>query len=136
MPILKGLEQQVRQFSKIHSIPLNIRLIEDFGLSFYLSIKHQYGHTKALTFVDNCVIQPYLELHELDFYCHMNDNNLSILPEAINKAPAVAYVQKKLDQRYGEYLSLGIGDSLTDKAYMQQCDYFITPKNSQISRYL
>ncbi|MCK5871676.1 MAG: hypothetical protein KAG26_02520 [Methylococcales bacterium] len=135
LPLLKGLEQQVRQFSKIHSIPLNIRLIEDFGLSFYVSIKHEYGHTEALTYVDKCVIQPYLAMHALGFYCHINDNNLSVLPNEINKASAVAYVQKKLDKRYKkDYLSVGMGDSLTDMAYMQLCDYFITPKNSQILR--
>lgn len=134
LPILKGLEQQVRQFSKIHSIPLNIRLIEDFGLSFYLSIKHEYGHADALTFVNKSVVQPYLEMHGLGFYCHINDNNLSVLPDVINKAPAVAYVQKQLDEHYKDYLSIGIGDSLTDMAYMQLCDYFITPKNSQILR--
>jgi hypothetical protein len=135
LPSLEGLQAQVNLFAKIQSIPLNIKLISDFGLTFYLSIKHEYGHTQSLDAVNNCVVQPYLALHGLDFYCHQNDNNLSVLPQVINKAPAVAYLQKKIAQRYDNYLSLGMGDSVSDCDYMNLCDYFMTPKNSQILRY-
>ncbi|MCK5898787.1 MAG: hypothetical protein KAG06_06925, partial [Methylococcales bacterium] len=135
LPVLTGLQQQVQLFSDLQNLSLNIRLIDDYGITFYLSIKHQQGQAETLHYVNNSVIQPYLELHELDFYCHMNDNNLSVLPDVINKAPAVAYVQKQLDKHYKDYLSFGIGDSLTDMAYMQLCDYFITPQNSQIMQH-
>jgi hydroxymethylpyrimidine pyrophosphatase-like HAD family hydrolase len=114
------------------NIPLKIRLIEDLGITFYLSIKHEERHYQSLDSLLTEVVEPYLKEKQLDFYCHLNDNNLAVLPNFLNKAYAVSFLQKELDKKYVEYLTFGIGDSLTDMPYMQLCDYFITPSNSQI----
>lgn len=116
------------------NINFNIRLIDDLGLTFYLLVKHEDKNHSALKVLLTEVINPYLKQHRLDFYSHLNDNNLAVLPRFLNKAPAVSFLQKELDKYYAEYLSIGMGDSLTDIAYMQLCDYFMTPKNSQIVR--
>lgn len=134
LPKLQALEKQLQNFANKEKIPYKIRLIEDFGLTFYLSVKHQHRDNQALKLILDNVVNPYLESQKLDFYCHLNDNNLAILPKFLNKAPAVSYLQQQLKQEYKEYLSFGMGDSLTDMPYMQLCDYFITPTNSQIMR--
>lgn len=136
-PVLQDL-QQLKSLLETESIKRNIsfriRLIEDLGLTFYLLVKHEEKDNSVLKVLLTEVIEPYLKQHQLDFYCHLNDNNLAVLPRFLNKAPAVQFLQRELDKQYPEYLSVGMGDSLTDIAYMQLCDYFMTPKNSQIVR--
>ncbi|MDQ7090124.1 MAG: HAD family hydrolase [Methylococcales bacterium] len=129
---LKTLTKYVETMAKTQSIPLKIRLVADFGLTFYLSIKHHDRDPEVLKAVSNQIIKPYLNAQQLDFYCHLNDNNLAVFPQFLNKAPAVSYLLQQFNQTYANYLSFGVGDSLTDMPYMQLCDYFITPTNSQI----
>jgi hydroxymethylpyrimidine pyrophosphatase-like HAD family hydrolase len=131
---LQVLQQMLEAESIKRKINFKIRLIDDLGLTFYLLVKHQDRNHHILKVLLTEVIEPYLLKQQLDFYCHLNDNNLAILPRFLNKAPAVKFLQQELDKEYSEYLSVGMGDSLTDIAYMQLCDYFMTPKNSQIVR--
>jgi hydroxymethylpyrimidine pyrophosphatase-like HAD family hydrolase len=131
---LHQLKNTLQTEATKRNIPFKIRLIDDLGLTFYLLVKHDDKNHAALEMLLTDVIEPYLRNNDLDFYCHLNDNNLAVLPRFLNKAPAVSFLQKELDKQYSEYLSVGMGDSLTDIAYMQLCDYFMTPKNSQIVR--
>ncbi len=136
-PVLQDLQQLkslLETESDKRNINFRIRLVEDLGLTFYLLVKHEEKNNSALKALLTEVIDPYLKQQQLDFYCHLNDNNLAVLPRFLNKAPAVQFLQQELDKQYPEYLSVGMGDSLTDIAYMQLCDYFMTPKNSQIVR--
>ncbi len=132
VPELKALETALQQFATQKNIPYKIRIISDFGLDFYISVKHKHRDNEALKIILDQVVTPYLARQEIEFYCHLNDNNLAILPKFLNKAPAVEYLQKQLLAEHGEFISFGMGDSLTDMPYMQLCDYFITPTNSQI----
>ncbi len=134
VPQLQELQQLVEQEAIKRKIGFKIRLISDLDLTFYLLVKHEDKNHAALKTLLSEVIEPYLTRHQLDFYCHLNDNNLAVLPRFLNKAPAVSFLQKELDKQYDEYISVGMGDSVTDIAYMQLCDYFMTPKNSQIVR--
>ncbi len=131
---LHRIEAMLKNEAKKRNIAFNIRLVSDMGLTFYCLVKHKERDNTLLRYLLTYVIEPYLNQQQLDFYCHLNDNNLAILPRLLNKAPAVQFLQRELDTLYSEYLSFGIGDSLTDIAYMQLCDYFMTPKNSQIVR--
>lgn len=132
LSVFQALETHVQHFAQTQNIPLKIRLTDDFGLIFNLLIKHQFRDNKALTHLTEFLLKPYLKTWQLDFYCHLNDNNLMVLPKFLNKASAVKFLQQQLNTDYPDYLSFGIGDSLTDMPYMQLCDYFITPTNSQI----
>lgn len=132
LPALQVLKEQVQHFAGAKNIPFKVRLITDFGLTFYLSVKHEYQDNHALKDLLDTVVNPYLKLQNLDFYYHLNDNNLAVLPGFLNKAHAVSYIQQQFDRDHLEYLSFGIGDSLTDVDFMRLCDYFVTPNNSQI----
>lgn len=63
---------------------------------------------------------------------HRNGNNLAILPAAVTKERAVAWVLARLESELGRCVRFGVGDSLTDLGYMRTCDYFIIPRGSQI----
>lgn len=134
LPDLIRLQSVLEMEAQKCNIPFKIRLIDDLGLTFYLLVKHEDRNHLVLKTLLTEIIEPYLTQQQLDFYCHLNDNNLAVLPRFLNKAPAVKFLQQELDKQYSEYLSVGMGDSLTDIAYMQLCDYFMTPKNSQIVR--
>jgi len=131
---LQHLEKMLHNEAIKRNIDLKIRLIRDMSITFYCLVKQKDHNYQALTLLLIEVIEPYLKAQNLDFYCHLNDNNLAILPRCLNKAPAVKFLQQQLNQQYADYLSFGIGDSVTDMPYMQLCDYFMTPKNSQIIR--
>lgn len=42
-------------------------------------------------------------------------------------------LQEHYRRRYGTILSIGMGDSLIDTAFMRCCDYLIAPAASQIA---
>lgn len=66
---------------------------------------------------------------------HINGNNLSIMPGGINKAAAVRYLLTQLDAESAA-LTVGVGDSKSDLAFMRLCDVWLTPTRSQIDAYL
>jgi len=77
------------------------------------------------------VVTPWLMTHH-DYQLHRNGNNLAILPRSLGKEHAVHYLIKQLTNEWGELLTIGIGDSLIDGAFMAECDYSITPRGSQL----
>ena len=63
---------------------------------------------------------------------HRNGNNLAILPPGLSKVSAAGFVIEQLCAR-GDYLFVGVGDSVSDLDFMQICDFWMTPSASQIS---
>lgn len=64
---------------------------------------------------------------------HRNGNNLALLPSTVTKERAVSWVSAKLDSAIGPHLTVGIGDSKTDLAFISQCDFWVFPRKSQIA---
>jgi HAD superfamily hydrolase (TIGR01484 family) len=65
-----------------------------------------------------------------EYFVHENDRAFSLLPHFLDKRYAVKY----LIEKYQPELTLGMGDSLTDWPFMQECDFRIIPKQAQIER--
>lgn len=106
---------------------LHIRLIHDQGICFYLLIKSHSGAPLDAVAAD---LAAQLQVGE---QLHHNGNNLAILPPWLDKAHAVAHVQALYRQQYGAIISVGMGDSRIDLAFMRQCDFLLTPQHSQIA---
>ncbi|RKZ39377.1 MAG: hypothetical protein DRQ49_11720 [Gammaproteobacteria bacterium] len=66
-----------------------------------------------------------------EYFIHQNDRALSLVPNFINKQYAVQY----LIEKYQPELTIGIGDSLTDLSFMQQCDFQMFPSDTQIAKF-
>lgn len=114
---------------------LRPRLIEDFGSSWYLVVKHESGDEQALERLKSEVVRQFPAVAAGKLYLHSNGNNLAVLPKPVNKADAVAYLLNEFNARHGcELLTLGMGDSLTDAPFMALCDYAVIPKNTQLHR--
>jgi hydroxymethylpyrimidine pyrophosphatase-like HAD family hydrolase len=114
---------------------LKPRLIEDFGVCWYLVVKHESGKEQALDILKRDIVLHFPAVASGKLYLHGNGNNLAILPKPVNKADAVAYLLHGFNARHGcELLTLGMGDSLTDAPFMALCDYAVIPHNTQLHR--
>jgi hydroxymethylpyrimidine pyrophosphatase-like HAD family hydrolase len=109
------------------------RLIEDFATPFYLVVKDPDKIAARLEPIEREVVRPWIDDGARDYFIHRNGNNLAILPKALNKAHAVAYVTERLREQHGEILTFGMGDSLSDARFMAACDYAIVPGRSQLA---
>ena len=109
------------------------RLIEDFATPFYLVVKDPDKVAARLEPIEREVVQPWLDAGGRDYFIHRNGNNLAILPNALNKSHAVAYVTERLRAEHGEIITFGMGDSRSDARFMAACDYAIVPGRSQLA---
>ncbi|MDR1677469.1 MAG: hypothetical protein LBS44_03660 [Deltaproteobacteria bacterium] len=106
------------------------RLVGDKGLTFYLVIKTQPGHLTELDFLGT-----ELKSHFSETNVYLNGNNLAVLPKFLDKALAAEYFLKKyIPWNRGDYLLLGLGDSLSDRNFLSLCDYVVIPTKSQLGR--
>lgn len=108
---------------------LNIRIISDLGINFYLLIKSR-SHNQATLEQAAALLKPALLAEEK---LHLNANNLAILPAWLDKSYAVEHLLAQYRQENPHCIAIGMGDSLIDLAFMRCCDYFISPTDSQIS---
>jgi len=114
-----------------YALAAHSRLITDFNLPFYVVVKYRAGHIADLDQLQQMVVTPWLMTHH-DYQLHRNGNNLAVLPRSLGKEHAVRHLIERLSCEYGELLTIGIGDSLIDSAFMAECDYSITPRGSQL----
>jgi hydroxymethylpyrimidine pyrophosphatase-like HAD family hydrolase len=109
------------------------RLIEDCATPFYLVVKDPDKIGARLEPIEREVVQPWIDGGGRDYFIHRNGNNLAILPNALNKSHAVAYVSERLRREHGEILTFGMGDSRSDARFMAACDYAIVPGRTQLA---
>lgn len=114
---------------------LRIRIIEDFGVPFYVCAKSEEGDETAL---DPIEAQARAQWGGPDatVAVHRNGNNFSVLPAWLDKRHAVEHLSERLRATHGEIVTFGMGDSLSDLAFMTSCDYALVPQRSQINRLL
>ncbi len=103
------------------------RLILDQALPVYVSCK---GEAAYLDAVEAQLTAPW---QALGGQVHRNGHNLALLPPFANKATAVHFLMQRLRQA-GEWVFLGLGDSLTDLPFLQLCDFALVPQASQIQQ--
>lgn len=110
-------------------------LVYEDGLAHYLLAKHRAADVATLHDLRTHVLQPWGAMHP-GWRVFQNDNNLVLLPPGLDKSHAVAHLQAQLRARHGEILSIGIGDSLSDAAFLGLCDYAMVPHRTQLSQRL
>ena len=124
----------INKFISKNQLNLRSRIIKDFELDFYVVVKNNTENSSKdnLKFLYKNLLDNLIKEHKDSFYIHYNDNNLSVIPNFLNKVHAVKYIINKIKIEYGESIIWGMGDSLTDKHFMSICDYAILPTKSQI----
>ncbi|MDT8425052.1 MAG: HAD family hydrolase [Methyloprofundus sp.] len=129
--ILTEIKQVIEQYAQTQSIALLVRITTESNLDYYLEVRHLHANHTELHQLLHAYIRPLL-LEYTDFQVYLNGNSLTILPRCVNKAHAVEYRIKALKQDYGEIVTMGMGDSLSDAPFMALCDYVMTPKHTQL----
>ncbi|KAA5605865.1 hypothetical protein F1188_09655 [Roseospira marina] len=126
-PVLQRLLEGVAEAAADQRVDVRYRIIQDAGLPLYISVKLNAGDVEDMSRLGTAITSFVPD----DWTIHLNATNLAVLPPFLGKAAAVAYVQAAL---IGEepVLTVGVGDSLTDVAFMGLCDFAVAPSDSQI----
>jgi len=93
--------------------------------NFYITIKANVDCPENLR---ESIFSQIRTLKTEEYFIHENGRQISLVPLFLDKYHAVNYLINK----YKPKLTLGMGDSLSDLPFMQDCDFMILPKNSQI----
>ncbi len=122
--LLKGAQSWIERAR----LAVRIRLIADFGIPFYVVAKYRAGRLEDLDRLQQDLIAHWIAEQGGCYRLCRNGNNLAILPRWLGKEWAV----RQLIARLAPDLTLGIGDSLSDGAFMAECDYAVLPRRSQL----
>lgn len=106
-------------------------VVEEQGLLNYVVTKHNES--------DDSVLQKVLaEVQDRGLvegmHIHGNGNNLAFLPNGLAKRYAVQELLRRDRAAHGERPVLGFGDSVTDLGFMNECNFWATPANSQLAK--
>jgi len=112
---------------------LRVQIVVDHELALYVVVKHRDADNLSLSRFSHDVVMGS-ELVRRKYRVHLNDNNLAILPRWLDKAHAVRYLQGIYRQQHADAVFFGMGDSLSDRDYLQLCDYALVPSGSQLHR--
>ncbi|BCU07864.1 haloacid dehalogenase [Allochromatium tepidum] len=129
---LNALLDRILTFVAHERLAIHARFITDFGVHFYLVAKYRDERAADLDRLQDELVVPWVDEQAGAYRLHRNDNNLAILPRWLGKEWAVRHLIAHLGRDWGELLTIGIGDSLIDGAFMAECDYAITPRGSQL----
>jgi len=127
---LTACQRDIQRFIDQHHLGASARVIADFDMPLYVVVKHARADVAQLRRIRDELLPT---LHLASFVVHMNDNNLSIVPAFLGKEHAVQYV---VDHHFGAapILTIGMGDSLSDVAFLNRCDFRMTPRVCQLAR--
>jgi hydroxymethylpyrimidine pyrophosphatase-like HAD family hydrolase len=129
---LTALLDAANDFVARQGLAARIQIVADFDLPFYLVAKYRDGRDGDLDLLQHTLIQPWVVERASAYRLHRNGNNLAVLPRALGKEHAVRYLIDRLGDDWGELMTVGIGDSLIDGAFMAECDYSLMPRGSQL----
>jgi hypothetical protein len=131
LPGLQALAARIDDWARQAGYAGRARLVEDAGTPFFIVVKDPDKIAANLVRVEQEAVLPWLGE---DYCVHRNGNNLAILPKALDKAHAVAYVIERLRREHGDIVTFGMGDSRSDARFMADCDYAIIPRRTQLAK--
>src|SRR5262249_12585998 len=125
---MRAIQDAVLRFIEAHSPGATARVIADFDMPLYVLMKHPQGDVSHL---DRITHELLSGMDLAGFFVHRNHNNLAVVPRFLGKERAVRHV---IDRHLGPepVLTIGVGDSLSDAAFLGVCDYTILPRDCQL----
>lgn len=129
-PLLPTLQAIVMQISQDPNTPDGVRawIANEYDLSIYIIVKQLPDAPYFAQLLTKMADYPA-------FYLHVNGNTAAILPKIVSKVAAVQHLLSMLNPAQ-QRVVLGWGDSLSDVAFLQQCDWWGMPKRSQASAWV
>jgi hypothetical protein len=126
---LQAIAARVTEEAHRRVSALRVRVLNEGELGLYVLAKHEDVDESALHDVIDAVAGEIPR----DWTIHRNGNNAALMPPWLGKAHAVAALLPRLRAAHPDAPVIGIGDSLTDAAYMALCDFAMIPKGSQLA---
>lgn len=130
---LNYFQEYIRLESERNKCDLKVRVISDLGLPFYVVAKSHSGDNNAILKIAELCKQHKKECIYSGYRLHVNGNNLAILPDWLDKRNAVKYLLENFCKENEPFITFGMGDSLIDIGFMNECQYMIVPTASQIA---
>ncbi|WP_019008394.1 HAD-IIB family hydrolase [Deinococcus aquatilis] len=117
-----------------HAARLGCRLTRHHAhqLPFMTVLKHPEAHAGALEELQLRWEGFLVDQNLADLQIIANANNVSVLPRSLGKLEAVQHLRQR--QFSDAVLTFGLGDSLSDLAFMSACDFAVTPPRGQLLR--
>ncbi|MDC9582676.1 hypothetical protein PSI15_14060 [Xenorhabdus sp. PR6a] len=124
---------------------LSHRLIASYGMEAWARLDDEYGDVPVFLIIKhrhhdrlnelNRLVQAFAQENHFqqNFYFHQNNNNLTVLPKCVDKGLATRHLLQRLRAERGIFPVIGLGDSLSDHRFMQLCDWFGMPQQSQFA---
>jgi hydroxymethylpyrimidine pyrophosphatase-like HAD family hydrolase len=106
-------------------------VVEEQGLLNYVVTKHNESNDLVLQKV---LAEVQARGLVEGMHIHGNGNNLAFLPNGLAKRHAVQELLRRDRAAHGERPVLGFGDSVTDLGFMNECNFWATPANSQLAK--
>ncbi|MEH6444921.1 MAG: HAD family hydrolase [Oceanospirillaceae bacterium] len=128
LPVLTDYVEQVQQAISEHKLALRCRIISDFDIACYISIKGEQADLTKLAQIS----ERFSALDD-NARVHINGDNMALLPPYACKKRAVNFLKQHFLAEDQQTLFVGIGDSDSDLAFMQACHFQMIPQKSQIS---
>jgi hypothetical protein len=126
---LQALCARIVEEAQRKGTALRARVLQEGELGLYVLAKHEDVDEAAL----HDVIDAVAGQVPAGWTIHRNGNNAALMPPWLGKAHAVAALLPKLRAAHPDAPVIGIGDSLTDAAYMALCDFAMIPRGSQLA---
>jgi hydroxymethylpyrimidine pyrophosphatase-like HAD family hydrolase len=124
--VLESLRAGIHAYCQRHGIEARARVLGDFGLALYVVVKHPSGDLAAM---ERVYREHVASLEDDRFAVHRNGNNISIVPRAVSKESAVRFL---IETYAAGAITIGLGDSLSDAAFLAACDFGMLPRGSQL----
>ncbi|AOM41393.1 hypothetical protein [Xenorhabdus hominickii] len=135
---LRELERLAHCLIASHGMDAWVRIDYEYGdMPVFLIIKHRncdnLDDLDVLAEALTQAIAEWSDSGDFHFYFHQNNNNLTLLPKCVDKGLATRHLLQKLRAERGVFPVIGLGDSLSDYRFMQLCDWFGMPQQSQFA---
>ena len=108
--------------------PVTARVLREDGIPLYVVAKHDAADADALA----RVVEAAVPGPPPGWAGHRNGNNVAFLPPWLGKRQAVEHLLPGLRRAWPDVPFIGIGDSVTDAAFMGLCDFAMLPIGSQL----
>ncbi|MBC7800133.1 MAG: hypothetical protein H7Z10_05890, partial [Gemmatimonadaceae bacterium] len=126
---LDGLLCRGRAAARQLGLSVRSWLVEEQGLKTYAVFKEN-GETGGTGLAALAAALPGLD----GWTVHANGNNLAYIPPPVSKRRAAEHVIEQARAAAPHRPVLGLGDSLSDLAFLALCDWWGAPRDSQIAR--